>query len=86
MAECSWAKEGNDTCDMVAGANRRIEYLQAKLEQCREYLSLLQQAFEVDGKLIDSMHAFRLITRRVEIGHVESLLEDVDSAVVPIKY
>lgn len=86
MAECSWFKEDNDDCEIVAAANKRMEYLQAKLEHCREYVALLQQAFESDGKLIESMHAFRLLTKRVESGHLEVLLEDLDAAIEPLKY
>jgi len=79
MKECSYAKEGERTCDIILQAENRVEFLKNKLKQCREYLQALQQAFEINAPVIASMHAFRLLTKKVESGQIEVLLEDLDT-------
>jgi len=52
--------------------------LKALVEDCRAYLDLVREAFATDNRPVKTMHAFRILTRKIDGGDIDELLINLD--------
>jgi len=52
--------------------------LRELLEDCHTYLALVRQAFATDCRPIETMQAFRILTKKVDSGDLDQLLINLD--------